>query len=67
MLKAIHAQEDKAAALAKGRDVVEKLRMMKLAKAANLVAESLDETLSYMKFPRNIGGGSGPIIRWNGS
>ncbi len=25
--------------------------MMKLAKAANLVAESLDETLSYMKFP----------------
>jgi transposase-like protein len=51
MLKAIHAQEDKAAALAKGRDVVEKLRMMKLAKAANLVSESLDETLSYMRFP----------------
>lgn len=51
MLKAIHAQEDKAAALAKGRDVVEKLRMMKLAKAADLVAESLDETLSYMRFP----------------
>ena len=51
MLKAIHAQEDKAAALAKGRDVVEKLRAMKLAKAADLVAESLDETLSYMRFP----------------
>jgi putative transposase len=37
MLKAIHAQEDKAAALAKGRDVVEKLRAMKLAKAADRV------------------------------
>jgi len=52
MLKAIHAQEDKLAAMAKGRDVVEKLRAMKLAKAADLVAESLGETLSYMAFPR---------------
>lgn len=51
MLKAIHAQEDKAAATAKGRDVVEKLRVMKLAKAADLVSESLEETLGYMKFP----------------
>jgi transposase-like protein len=51
MLKAIHAQEDKPAAMAKGRDVVEKLRVMKLAKAADLVQESLDETLSYMQFP----------------
>lgn len=51
MLKAIHAQEDKVAAMAKGRDVVEKLRAMKLAKAADLVQESLEETLRYMKFP----------------
>jgi len=51
MLKAIHAQEDKPAAVAKGRDVVEKLRGMKLAKAADLVSASLDETLSYMAFP----------------
>lgn len=51
MLKAIHAQEDKTAAVAKGRDVIEKLRVMKLIKVAELVAESLEETLSYMQFP----------------
>jgi len=51
MLKAIHAQEDKPAAVAKGVDVIEKLRVMKLVKAAVLVAESLNETLSYMQFP----------------
>lgn len=51
MLKAIHAQEDKPAAVAKGVDVIEKLRTMKLAKAAVLVAESLEETLNYMQFP----------------
>lgn len=51
MLKAIHAQEDKPAAVAKGVDVMEKLRTMKLTKAAGLVAESLEETLSYMQFP----------------
>ena len=51
MLKAIHAQEDKPAAVAKGVDVIEKLRTMRLAKAAVLLAESLDETLSYMQFP----------------
>lgn len=51
MLKAIHAQEDRPAALSKGHDVVEKLRAMKLMKAAELVAESLDETLSYASFP----------------
>ena len=62
MLKAIHAQEDKEAALVKGRDVVEKLRVMKLAKSAELVAESLEETLSYMAFPRSIGGVFEPII-----
>lgn len=34
MLKAIHAQESKAAALAKARDVVDALRSMKLKEAA---------------------------------
>jgi transposase-like protein len=52
MLKAIHAQEDREAAAAKGRDVVEKLRSMKLAKAALIVSEGVDETLTHMSYPR---------------
>ena len=51
MLKAIHAQEDKEAARAKAGLVVEKLRRMKLEKAAELVEKSAEETLSYMDFP----------------
>ena len=51
MLKAIHAQEDKQAAREKAQKVVEKLKEMKLSKAAELVAESIDETLSYYDFP----------------
>jgi putative transposase len=51
MLKAIHAQEDKQAAREKALKVVEKLKEMKLSKAAELVAESIDETLSYYDFP----------------
>lgn len=52
MLKAIHAQEDRAAADQKVADVVEKLRGMKLNKAATCVEEGAPETLSYMFFPR---------------
>lgn len=52
MLKAIHAQEDKAAALEKAKSVVEKLKGMKLPEAAKKVEESVAETLSYMDFPR---------------
>lgn len=52
MLKAIHAQEDKAAALEKAKNVVEKLKSMKLPEAAKKVEESVAETLSYMDFPR---------------
>jgi putative transposase len=52
MLKAIHAQEDRSAALAKGAAVVDKLERMKLAKAASMVRDGLDETLAYMAFPR---------------
>ncbi len=51
MLKEIQAQEDKAAALQKLDLVVEKLYKMKLDKASKHVAESVAETLSYMKYP----------------
>ena len=51
MLKAIHAQEDKAAALEKAKAVEEKLRGMKLSKAADKVRDSIQETLTYMGFP----------------
>jgi len=51
MLKAIHAQEDAAAAKQKARLVVEKLRTMKLAKAAEIVENGIDETLSYYSLP----------------
>jgi putative transposase len=52
MLKAIHAQEDRPAALDKARAVVEKLETLKLAKAAGIVRAGVAETLSYMAFPR---------------
>jgi transposase-like protein len=52
MLKAIHAQEDAASAQAKAAAVVEKLQTMKLKKAAEKVAESVTETLTYYRFPR---------------
>ena len=52
MLKAIHAQEDRPAAEKKAADVVEKLRAMKLSKAARCVEEGAGETLAYMAYPR---------------
>ena len=52
MLKAIHAQEDREAALKKSADVVVKLRAMKLDKAADRVEQGVGETLSYMNYPR---------------
>src|SRR5262249_30854220 len=52
MLKAIHAQEDRAAAELKARAVAEKLEGMKLAKAAEVLRGGVAETLSYMAFPR---------------
>lgn len=51
MLKAIHAQEDAQAAKEKARQVVAKLREMRLGKAAEIVEASVDETLSYYSFP----------------
>ena len=51
MLKAIHAQESKEAAREKAIQVAEKLRAMKLAKAAKKVEDGIEETLAYMDFP----------------
>jgi putative transposase len=52
MLKAIHAQEDREAARQKADAVVAKLQQMKLAHAAQLVRDGVEETLSYYEFPR---------------
>ena len=52
MLKAIHAQEDRPAAEQKAQFVIEKLRSMKLRKAAEMVADGVSETMSYYAFPR---------------
>lgn len=51
MLKAIHAQESKAASRVKAKAVVKSLREMKLDKAAKKVEDSIEETLTYADFP----------------
>ena len=51
MLKAIHAQESKAAARTKAKDVAATLREMKLKEAANKVEDGIEETLTYADFP----------------
>lgn len=51
MLKAIHAQEDRHAALEKAKSVEEKLVKLKLHKAAEKVESGIMETLTYMYFP----------------
>jgi len=52
MLKAIHAQEDRSEAMKKASVVAEKLRGMKLSRAAEIVREGIEETLRYYRFPR---------------
>ena len=51
MLKAIHAQESREAAESKSKDVVKKLKAMKLKAAAELVDTSIHETLTYYAYP----------------
>ena len=51
MLSAIHAQEDRDAALAKAMEVADKLETMDLKKAAKVLREGIAETLSYYSFP----------------
>jgi transposase-like protein len=51
MLKAIHAGEDIAAAREKAIQVIEKLRGLRLSRAAELVEMAVEETLAYYAFP----------------
>ncbi len=53
MLKAVHAQEDRRSAEDKVREVIAKLRAMRLPKAAELVEAKAHETLTYFAFPSN--------------
>jgi putative transposase len=53
MLKAIHAQEDRRSAEDKVREVIAKLKAMRLTKAAELVEAKAHETLTYFTFPSN--------------
>ena len=51
MLKAIHASENGEAAGAKAKEVVKRLKEMRLASAARWVEENIEETLCYYEFP----------------
>ena len=51
MLKAIHAQESRRAAEEKADAVIAELRRQKMARAAELVADSIGETLTFYAFP----------------
>ena len=50
MVKVIHAADDRSAALTASR-VVEKLKEMKLPKAASLIERAVPDTLAYYAFP----------------
>ena len=52
MLKAIHASEDLVAAREKAIRVIEKLRALRLIRAAELVEAAVEETLTYYAFPQ---------------
>jgi transposase-like protein len=51
MLKAIHASEDKAAAIDKAEAVAQKLEQLKLRAAAGKIRKSIIETLTFYDFP----------------
>ena len=53
MLKAIHAQESLVSAHTKAADIVDQLKQMRLGKAAGLVEEAIEETLTFYRFPAN--------------
>ena len=50
-VKAIHAQESRTSADEKARAIIAELRLLKMGKAADLVEQSVHETLSYYAFP----------------
>ena len=52
MLKAIFAQENKAACLRKAQEVIEQLRKTKLGSAAKTLEEGIVETLTYTNYPQ---------------
>ncbi len=52
MLKAIHSQEDKEAAIDKSKLIIEKLRLKRFHQASDVIEKGIEETLSYMDFPR---------------
>ena len=54
MLKAIHAQENKGAAMQKGQQIIQRFYEMKSSKAALLLENHLSETLSYYDFPPTL-------------
>lgn len=51
MLKAIHAQESRQAAQDKATAVIAELRARRMTRAAELIEDSVDETLTYYSFP----------------
>jgi transposase-like protein len=51
MLKAIHASEDREAAIQKSEAVIQKLKSKKLRQAAQKIKESIQETFGYYDFP----------------
>ncbi len=50
MLKAIHAQESKAACRKKAKEVAEAPRAMRLPEAAKKIKDGVEETLPYTDF-----------------
>jgi len=51
MLKAIHAQEDRRAAKSKAKEIVARLKELKLRTAAELVEQKVEETMTYYTYP----------------
>ena len=51
MLKAIHAQESRVAAAEKAEAVIAELKRQRLARAAEIVEENVEETLTFYAFP----------------
>jgi hypothetical protein len=67
MLKAIHASEDLAAAREKAIRVIDKLRGLRLSRAAELVEAAVEETLTTTPSQRSTGGGFAPTTRSSAS
>lgn len=66
MLKAINAQEDKAAARQKTAEVVKKLQALRLEKAARVWSPAVTRRSATKYFLQRIGGISEPIIHLSG-